>query len=440
MLAFAAAAFDPLMLGEFFYHPRALALVHLVTLGWITCSILGTLYLVGPVAFRMTLPATRLDGVAFACVTIGVTGMVGHFWVNSYNGMEWAAGTLLAGILLVAVRFLRGLAQAPVPAAIKLHVALAFLNILGTGVFGSLIGLQKQQALTLPGTILSNVYAHAHLAALGWATMMVMGVGYRLLPMFLPAAMPRGRVVAATALLLQTGVVGLFLGLIVNADWVWIFALVIVAALACFGVQLVWMLRHRKPPPRALPRPDLALGHTLQAFIYLLAATVLGLILLAMPASTDKLRLIFVYGVFGLLGFLAQLVVGIGARLLPMVAWMQTFVRSGFEAPKRSQYHLYDRRLQAATLLLWTIGVPALAAALYLQSHRGISLAALMLLCATISETANRILVARAWLSRAQPASPAAPGTTRSPGGTKKTTEPTRTTICGQQKNSDYVW
>src|SRR5580765_3804509 len=59
-----------------------------------------------------------------------------------------------------------------------------------------------------------TVCAHAHLAALGWATMMVIGVAYRLLPMTLPAAMPSGPRLWLSVTLLQTGVTGLFVTLL----------------------------------------------------------------------------------------------------------------------------------------------------------------------------------------------------------------------------------
>src|SRR4051812_40114378 len=44
-LAAAAVALDPRGVSGFFYHARMLGIVHLVTLGWITCSILGSLYI-----------------------------------------------------------------------------------------------------------------------------------------------------------------------------------------------------------------------------------------------------------------------------------------------------------------------------------------------------------------------------------------------------------
>ena len=87
-LAFGAVALDPRGVSGFFYHSRMLGIVHLVTLGWITASILGPLYMVGPIALRMWIPATWLDYTAFVLVLIGIVGMVAHFWIQDYAGMS----------------------------------------------------------------------------------------------------------------------------------------------------------------------------------------------------------------------------------------------------------------------------------------------------------------------------------------------------------------
>jgi hypothetical protein len=50
-----------------------LAVVHVVTLGCVTASILGLLYLVGPIALRVRLPATWLDYVPFTLMTLGMS-------------------------------------------------------------------------------------------------------------------------------------------------------------------------------------------------------------------------------------------------------------------------------------------------------------------------------------------------------------------------------
>jgi len=81
--------------------------------------------------------------------------------------------------------------NAAAPWPVSLHVALAFVNILLAAVLGILLGLDRTRAL-LGVSPLAMMFAHAHLAAVGWATMMVVGLSYRLIPMILPARMPTG--------------------------------------------------------------------------------------------------------------------------------------------------------------------------------------------------------------------------------------------------------
>lgn len=207
-LAFGAVALDPRGVSGFFYHSRMLGIVHLVTLGWVTASILGSLYIVGPIALRVWIPATWLDYAAFALVLIGIIGMVAHFWIQDYAGMAWSAGTVGVGIMAVGVRVVRCLRTAALPRAVSAHILLAFVNIVGAATMGVLIGFDKVYHF-LPGFVLANVFAHAHLAAIGWASMMVVGVAYRLLPMVLPAAMPSGPRLWISAVLLEAGVTAL---------------------------------------------------------------------------------------------------------------------------------------------------------------------------------------------------------------------------------------
>jgi hypothetical protein len=140
---------------------------------------------------------------------------------------------------------------------------------------GILIGFDKVYHF-LGGFVLSNVFAHAHLAAIGWASMMVVGVAYRLLPMVLPSGMPSGPRVWASAILLQAGVSGLFVTLLIRAPFASAFALTIVAGFAAFLAHVVWMLRPPRPRPPGLPSPDPAVLHAGAAFACLAIACVLG--------------------------------------------------------------------------------------------------------------------------------------------------------------------
>jgi hypothetical protein len=313
-LACLAVALDPRGVSGFFYHSRMLAIVHLVTLGWITSSILGSLYIVGPIALRVWIPATWLDYIAFAFVLIGIVGMVTHFWLQEYGGMAWSAITVGSGILLVGVHVAGRLRHASLPRAVSAHIMLAFLNVLGAATLGVFIGFDKVYHF-LPGFVLANVFAHAHLAALGW-------------------------------------------------------------------------------PPK-LRTPDPAILQAGASFAWLAVASVLGVWLTFAASSSTTLRIAMAYGVFGVIGFLAQMVIGMEGRLLPVFAWYWAYANTGYKGPVRSQHEMPWRNGQELAFVLWLFGVPALAGGLAFDAIPLVSAGAWCLSIAALLDTVNVIRILR---------------------------------------------
>jgi len=368
-LACALAGVWPRAVAGFFYHSWMVAIVHLVTLGWITFSILGAMYLAGPIALRMKLTERKSDYAIYAAALVGVVGMVAHFWIEEYRGMAWSAGMVVCGVLWMTARIVRAVHQAAVRPATRRLITLACVNIWIAGSTGLLIACDKT-AHVLPGFVLSNVFAHAHLAALGWATMMVVGVGSRLLPMVLPAKMPTGRAMDAAVILLETGVLGLFVALLLRSGWAVLFGLTFAAGLGVCASQVAWMLRHPVSRPVGVRSPDFALLRAAAAGLWLVVATLAGLALLVLPMSPRTLHLAAAYGAAGLVGFLAQIVAAMEARLLPMAVWFWAYAASGYRVPPPSPHTMRDRTLQAIVFAGWTAGVPLLTAGLFLESAR----------------------------------------------------------------------
>ena len=403
-LAAFLVAWSPRAAAGFFYHSRMVAIVHLVTLGWITNSILGAIYIVGPATLGISLPARRGDYVAFAAVTIGVVGMVAHFWIEELNGMAWSAATATSGILFVVARVCGGLRAAPIPGGVKLHIGLAAANLVLAATAGILLGLDKAHHF-LPGYVLSNVFAHAHLAAVGWAVMMVVGVGYRLLPMAIPAKAPAGPTVYASAVLMEIGVLILFAALIARSEWAAVGAVLIVTGFACFAVHVAVMVRHRSKKPAGAPAVDFAVLHAAAAGISFAVACAIGLYLVVAPPSDLSLRLAIAYGVFGLVGFLAQMVVGMQARLVPLLAWYLALADSGFKGPVVPPYAMPIRSLQQAIFTVWAFAVPSIAVGFALNAIPLLSAGAWTLLAGVILSAAGNWAVARPALSNIRHAS-----------------------------------
>lgn len=413
--AYVALALACLMVGlapraaaGFFYHAWMVAIVHLLTLGWITCSILGSLYLVAPIALGVSMPCGARDYVAYGLVLVGITGMIAHFWIEEFSGMAWSAATVTLGVLFVAVRIAVRLRHSPVPGAVTLHIRLACLNLALAATMGVILGFDKVLHF-LPGFVLNNVFAHAHLAAVGWATMMVVGVGYRLLPMVLPSKTPSGATLYVSAVLLEIGVMGLFVSLLRQSAWSAFFGAVILTGLAAFIGHVVVMVNHRSRRPSEAPRLDFAVLHAAAAGVWLLTAAGLGVVLLSQPMSDATLRAALAYGTFGLLGFLAQMVVAMQVRLIPLFAWYSGYSTSGFRRVPPSPWTMRDRMLLTITFAAWTIGVPAIGLGLAFEQVGLLAAGAWALFAGVVLGGADSVFVLRhAW--RLAPTSPAEHG------------------------------
>jgi hypothetical protein len=390
--ALGALAAFPRSFAGFFYHPRMLAVVHLVTLGWITSHILGALYMIAPMALQTRLRATRADTVAFWIYALGVTGMVAHFWIAETSGMLWGALLVIATLVLVGWRTLEALRASPVDAGVKLHYRLAFANLAAAGGLGVLLGVHRLRPF-LTAEPLANLFAHAHLAALGWATMTVFGSAHRLLPMMLPSAPPPRSISWVGAVLLEMGVLGMVFCFLTGEGPLALFAVISASSVVWFLGVVAWMLRHRRRPGPGLPRPDLPRLHALQALLYLALATVLGLALAFAPRSGETLRLAKVYAVCGLLGFMGAMILGVGGRHVPLLLWTHRLRREGV-LPEVPPYRLRQPALQAIELGAWSVGVPLLAAALWLEAPAPLSIAAGLLLTAVATSAANHV---QAW-------------------------------------------
>jgi len=358
-LACAVLCVWPGLPGPFFLHPKMVALVHLLTLGWLSGSILGAFYIVAPLALRMPLPVGRVDWLMAISFTGGTAGLAWHAWHAEYDGVAWSAISVGLAFVWVAQRVWRGLRTAVVPWPVKVHITLAFINLLASVLYGGVVAWDKVSGVLSYSPMLM-AFAHAHLAAIGWVMMMVVGLSYRLIPMFLPAAMPTGASLVWSAILIELGLIGLVLALPVGHAALPLAAGLIVVGLIVFVRQIRGALAHKMPRPPALPARDWSTWQTHTALAWLGVSIVSGMWLTLAEPSPSTVRMMWIYGVAGLVGFLAQIVVGIQGRLVPMYLWYRAWDRRPGPPPAVSANALPSAQWARPIFLLWLVGVPLL--------------------------------------------------------------------------------
>jgi hypothetical protein len=185
--------------------PVSLAMVHLLTIGWLTLLMFGALFQFVPVITSRKLPSQTLPLVTLIGVEGGLVLMVGGFC--ALGRAVWAESLLPIGGLLVVAALVVGAATLLVPLAAKRPVPLSARFVLAGLAFlllTILLGLSFALALTVPAIgpalapLLADGVAYHALAGFGgWFTLTAIGVSYELLPMFMLAPHERGTIGAA---------------------------------------------------------------------------------------------------------------------------------------------------------------------------------------------------------------------------------------------------
>lgn len=315
VVAFAAAtAAAPFLLHDvdaFFYQPRVLALTHVLTLGWVSLTIQGVLYRYVPGLTKQAVPHPRLAIVQWATFVVGATGLVAGFWVHRWPAVTAAAVVLVASSVLLCVEVWPMLRRAPGRgvAEVGLFLSTAFLVVAAT--LGTLLAADKLRPI-LHGSVLTNLGAHAHLAALGWVGTTIVALSFRFLPAFLLPTIDLTATARRLVVALATAVVVLAGALLARSDVAEAAAAALAALVVTYAALVGRLVASRRMPM------DWTAWHAV-AGVGWVAFCGLGGLVLAWRGAGDEIgaRVAAAYGVAAIVGWMSNLIVGVSHKLFP---------------------------------------------------------------------------------------------------------------------------
>jgi hypothetical protein len=334
--------------------PRVAGITHLFTLGWLTTMIFGALHQLLPVGLGAPMRSLRVGHLSFWCFAPGVglfaAGVATHDTMLHHGGI-WLVGV---GILLGAGNVAATLPRArtrPVDGAAMAIALCVLVSTLGVGV----VLLHNLHTGFLAEARVRVLSAHLHVAIVGWALMMIVGVSRRLLPMFLLSHGANMRWTKRAVVLLTAGVVALAWGLVANLSPLqWTGAALLDAGVACYLWQVMSLFR-----ARIRRQLDVGMRYVSVALCFLAIAATLGPVLLFAGAAHRQLATVYV--LVGLLGGVVLMVIGFFYKIAPMLAWTVRYGDrpSGGNWPSVAQ--TFSARVAYVQLGAMTLGVTLLA-------------------------------------------------------------------------------
>lgn len=307
----------PMLARGAFFLPHVIAVTHCFTLGWIATSIFGALYQIYPVALGVEARSVRVGHATFVVLQLGILTLVAGAWwwrpvllATGWVLLFCAVGGVSWNLLPARRRATRGHRLAAYVVAAHSGLGLAMFVIVAR--IGMELGWWRVDRMAI-------LAAHVHLAVVGFATLMIVGIGARLLPMFFLASEAPETPLRWIGPLLGTGVLAYAAGRLAGLGHVAGAGagLMTVGVALYVGLVVAYVRRGRR---RA---PDPALALLLVAVVYLTLATVLGDYLLVRDRFLGRLDV--AYAILGVIGWVSLFVMGVYHKIIPFLTWLDRF-------------------------------------------------------------------------------------------------------------------
>lgn len=326
-LAFLAASvllfFSTTAFTQHYFHPRTLAITHIMALGWGTMIILGASHQLVPVLIEGKLYSNVLAYLSFGFAAVGIPVLCYGFFVFSFNGLTQAGALcIIAAVLFYIINIGISMVQSGRENVQAVFVFTAMLWLLITIIVGYFLLFNFTHTI-LSKDSLHYLPLHAHLGIIGWFLLLVMGVASKLIPLFLISKYQNREML-----------------------W-WVFGLTNFALISF----IVFFLFFESSLLYFIPVAAIATALVLFAFfcskaykdrlrkkvdnpvkISLLSVIMMGLPLLALAAligisltAVNNYRLVLAYGFCILFGWITAIILGMTFKTLPFIIWNKIY-------------------------------------------------------------------------------------------------------------------
>src|SRR3990172_3143530 len=346
------------------FQPRLLAFVHIGVLGWATLIIMGAMTQLVPVILETSLCSVRLSQWGLWLYLAGVAGITAHFWLlaGGAGGMASVAIIAFLAIILFAANIGLTLRKVKAINITVVHIIAAILYLASVATLGLLLGLN----LTFPflrGNHLDYLALHAAIGFGGWFSMVIMGVSYKLLPMFSLSYTYRTWPGWTAFGLVNVGIIGIIVEFLTHRPFY--STVFILAGLIMFSYQVVIIMKGRMR--KAL---DVGLRHALLSYAYIPFAAVLGVVISLSNISPEiRQRIILIYGFTVLFGCITLLIIGMMYKIVPFLVWFHKYSDKVGKEKVPLLKDMFSEKVGNIQFWLINIGVPNVMVGLYLENQ-----------------------------------------------------------------------
>jgi hypothetical protein len=328
--------------GEHYFHPPTLAITHLMALGWGTMIILGASHQLVPVLIEGKLYSEKLAGVSFVLAAVGIPFLVTGFYFFHAGWPMQTGGVLIdAAVVCYLVNVGMSIYESKGKDVYAFFIFFAALWLLSTTFFGLLLVYNFSYSI-LPKDSVAYLSVHAHMGLAGWFLLLVVGVGARLIPMFLISKYTNTKGLWLIFALINAGLLG-FIALrsLQTAGGYYYLPFVLVAvALALFGQYC-----YRAYKVRIRKQVDDQMKVSLLSVALLALPLVCLLVVIGLVSREPQENMVLLYGFCIFFGWITAIILGMTFKTLPFIIWNKVYHLRASEGKSPAPKDLFSERL-----------------------------------------------------------------------------------------------
>ena len=372
---------------QHYFHPQTLAVTHVMALGWGTMVILGASHQLIPVLVEGKLYSNALAYLSFVTAAVGIPLLIVGFY-NFYFGWLTQLGGILinAAILCYLVNIAVSMSKSKKE---NVHAVFAFTASLWL-LMTTLVGLFLIYNFTynlLSKDSLAYLPLHAHLGIIGWFLLFVIGVGSRLIPMFLISKYDNKKLLWRIYYLINFAlIVFIICFLYININWLYLIPLaIILLAVFIFG----WFC-YNAYANRLRKKVDSPLKVSLLSVVMMMMPLVILFIIISVLLfSVDNFSLVLTYGFCIFFGWITAIIFGMTFKTLPFMLWNKAYHGRVGMGKTPSPKELFSSQIFKVMVMLYLAGFVMFIAGIFLSNILLLKVAACLLFGAAVLYNGN---------------------------------------------------
>lgn len=306
-----------------YFHPKLIAITHIMVLGWATMIAFGALYQLVPVVYETSLFSEKLASVTFYLYIVSIIFLSYSFWVSSFSELLLYSSLLMFFSLLMFIINLAMTYRKRKKSNIQSRfISTALLWLALTELLGTIVALNFKYNF-LSQNHIHYLKIHAHIGLLGWFILLIIGASSILIPMFMISHQVKSEKLKYSYYLINFGLIGLTLNWFIGQTRIGeiLFGLLIVSGILLYMVHIFQLYKHRI---RKLL--DTGLKLSISAIALMALPLLISLIISGINLDYEVIsRLSLVYGFGIIFGIISTIILGQIYKTLPFIVWLKVY-------------------------------------------------------------------------------------------------------------------